>query len=168
VERISSKTVYEGRIVDVRVDEYRYDDGATAEREIVVHPGAVGIVAHDDESLYLVRQPREAVDDPALLELPAGKLDVEGETPLECAQRELEEEIGMRAGEWTELKRFFTSPGFAKEEVTLFLATGLEAIPDHDPDPAERIELVKWPLADIDGAIRECADSKTLIGLLLL
>jgi ADP-ribose pyrophosphatase len=168
MERISSKTVYEGRIVDVRVDEYRYGDGETAEREIVVHPGAVGIVAHDGESLYLVRQPREAVDDPALLEVPAGKLDVEGETPLQCAQRELGEEIGMRASEWTELKRFFTSPGFAREEVTLFLATGLEAIPDHEPDPEERIELVKWPLADVDGAIAECADSKTLIGLLLL
>ena len=81
------------------IDEFRYDDGETAEREIVVHPGAVGIVAHDGEALYLVRQPREAVDEPALLELPAGKLDVEGESPLECAQRELGEEIGMRAAE---------------------------------------------------------------------
>ena len=91
-----------------------HDDGETAEREIVVHPGAVGIVAHDGESVYLVRQPREAVEEPDLLELPAGKLDVEGETPLECAKRELAEEIGMSARSWTELKRFYTTPGFAR------------------------------------------------------
>ncbi len=168
MKRLDSKTVYDGRIIDVHVDEFAYDDGATAKREIVVHPGAVGIVAHDGVTLYLVRQPREAVDEPALLELPAGKLDVEGESPLDCAQRELGEEIGMRAAEWTELKRFYTSPGFAQEEVTVFVATGLEQIPDHEPDPEERIELVRWPLADLDGAIDACADSKTLIGLLLL
>jgi 8-oxo-dGTP pyrophosphatase MutT (NUDIX family) len=168
VRRISSKTVYEGRIVDVRIEEFAHDDGATAEREIVVHPGAVGIVAHDGESVYLVRQPREAVEEPGLLELPAGKLDVEGESPLECAKRELAEEIGMSARSWSELKRFYTSPGFAREEVTLFLATGLEPITEHEPDPAERIELVAWPLDRLDAAIGECADSKTLIGLLLL
>jgi ADP-ribose pyrophosphatase len=168
VERISSRTVYEGRIVDIRIDEFRYDDGETAEREIAVHPGAVGILAHDDETLYLVRQPREAVGEPALLEVPAGKLDVEGETPLECAQRELGEEIGMTAASWSELKRFYTTPGFAQEEVTLFVATGLEEIEGHEPDPEERLELVRWPLADLDAAIAECADSKTLIGMLLL
>jgi ADP-ribose pyrophosphatase len=160
--------VYEGRIVDIRIDEFRYDDGETAEREIAVHPGAVGILAHDGETLYLVRQPREAVGEPALLEVPAGKLDVEGETPLECAQRELGEEIGMTAASWSELKRFYTTPGFAQEEVTLFVATGLEEIEGHEPDPEERLELVRWPLADLDAAIAECADSKTLIGMLLL
>lgn len=168
MERISSKTVYEGRIVDIRIEEFRYDDGETAEREIAAHPGAVGIVAHDGETLYLVRQPREAVEEPALLEVPAGKLDVEAETPLECAQRELGEEIGMKAASWSELKRFYTTPGFAQEEVTLYLATGLEEIPGHEPDTEERLELVRWPLADLDGAIEACADSKTLIGLLLL
>ena len=80
----------------MRIDSFRYADGEPAEREVVAHPGAVAIVAHDDEHVYLVRQPREAVGEPALLELPAGKLDVEGETPLECAQRELAEEIGLR------------------------------------------------------------------------
>ncbi len=168
MERISSRTVYEGRIVDIRIDEFRYDDGETAEREIAIHPGAVGILAHDGETLYLVRQPREAVGEPALLEVPAGKLDVEGETPLECAQRELGEEIGMTAASWSELKRFYTTPGFAQEEVTLFVATGLEEIEGHEPDPEERLELVRWPLADLDAAIAECADSKTLIGMLLL
>jgi ADP-ribose pyrophosphatase len=168
MERIGSKKVYDGRVVDIRVDEFRYDDGETAEREIAEHPGAVGVVAHDGERVYLVRQPREAVGESALLEVPAGKLDVEGETPIECAQRELGEEIGMRASEWTEIKRFYTSPGFAEEEVILFVATGLEEIDDHEPDPHERIEVVAWPLADLDGAIDACADSKSLIGLLLL
>ncbi len=167
MKRVSSKIVYEGRIIDVRVDEFAYDDGETEEREIVVHPGAVAIVAHDDLHLYLVRQPREAVGDPALLELPAGKLDVEGESELECARRELEEEVGLRASEWTELKRFYTSPGFAQEQVTIFVATGLERVAGHRPDPEERIEIVEWPLSRLDYAIDECADSKTLIGLLL-
>jgi ADP-ribose pyrophosphatase len=167
MERISSKTVYEGRVIDVRIDEFRHDDGSTAERELVVHPGAVAIIATNDESIYLVRQPREAVGEPALLELPAGKLDVEGETPLECAQRELGEEIGMTARSWSELKRFYTSPGFAQEEVTLFVATGLEPIPDHEPDPEERIEVIAWPLSELDRAIGECVDAKSLIGLLL-
>jgi 8-oxo-dGTP pyrophosphatase MutT (NUDIX family) len=166
MERIGSKTVYEGKIANVRIDEFRYEDGSTAEREIVAHPGAVAILAHDDDTVYLVRQPREAVGDPSLLELPAGKLDEEGETRLECAQRELAEEIGKEAGHWRELKRFFTTPGFAEEEVTVFLATELSEA-DTEPDPEERIELVAWPLEDLDEAITECRDSKSLIGLLL-
>jgi ADP-ribose pyrophosphatase len=166
MKRIASRTVYEGPIADVRVDEFRYADGETAERQVVAHPGAVAIVAHDDEHVYLVRQPREAVGEERLLELPAGKLDVEGETPLECAKRELVEEIGRSAASWSEIKRFYTSPGFAEEEVTIFLATGLEGV-EHEPDPGERIEIVPWPLGELDRAIAECRDSKTLIGLLL-
>jgi 8-oxo-dGTP pyrophosphatase MutT (NUDIX family) len=167
MKRISSRTAYEGRIIDVRIDRFAYADGGEADREIVVHPGAVAVIAHDDAVVYLVRQPREAVGDSALLELPAGKLDVEGETRLECAKRELEEEIGRRAGEWSELKRFYTSPGFAEEEVTIFIATGLEAVEGFEADPEERIEILAWPLAELDAAIDQCLDSKTLIGLLL-
>ena len=167
MERIETKTVYEGPIADVRIDAFRYPDGSTSERQIVSHPGAVAIVAYDDETLWLVRQPREATGEAALLELPAGKLDVEGESELECAQRELVEEIGKSASEWRELKRFYTSPGFAEEEVTVFLATGLEDA-EYEPDPEERIEIVAWPLADLAGAIEACADSKSLIGMLLL
>ena len=167
MERISSKTVYEGQVVSVRMDEFRHADGETAEREVVGHPGAVGIVAYDDRFVYLVRQPREAVDEPDLLEVPAGKLDVEGESPLGCAKRELAEEIGKQAAEWRELKRLYTSPGFAEEEVTLFEATQLSDA-DTAPDPEERIEIAEWPLDDLDGAIAACHDSKSLIGLLLL
>ena len=167
MKRVSSKTVYEGRIADVRIDEFVYDDGETATREIVTHDAVVAMLAYDERSIFLVRQPREAVDEPALLEIPAGKLDVEGESPLECARRELAEEIGKAAGNWRELKRFYTSPGFAEEEVTLFEATELSDS-DVDPVPGERIELVEWPLTDLDGAIEQCHDSKSLIGLLML
>ena len=77
-ERIGGEEAWSGRLFSVHVDRFRYDDGEEAEREIARHPGAVGVVAHDGERLYLVRQPREPADDPALLELPAGKLDEEG------------------------------------------------------------------------------------------
>jgi ADP-ribose pyrophosphatase len=167
MERIGGEVVWEGRIAKVRVDRFRYEDGEEAEREIVEHPGAVGIVAHDGETLYLVRQPREAVDEPALLELPAGKLDEEGESPLDTAQRELAEEIGKGARRWQHLTRFYTSPGFADEECHLFMATDLYD-ERADTDENERIEIVEVPLTQLDSVIRDCRDSKTLVGLLWL
>src|SRR3954452_9428051 len=167
-ERMSSKTVYEGRIVTVREDRFRYEDGGEADREIVGHMGAVGIVAHDDEVLYLVRQPREAVGEPGVLELPAGKLDEEGEAPLETAKRELAEEIGKGAEHWEHLTTYFSSVGFADEQVHVYLATGLHDREVEPPDSNERIEIVRRPLAELDEAIAETRDSKTLIGLLML
>ena len=166
LERVGGETRYEGQIVTVREETFRYPDGDTAEREVVLHPGAVAVVAHDDLHVYLVRQPREAVEEPALLELPAGKLDEEGESPLDAMKRELVEEVGMEANEWRELKRMYTSPGFAREEVWIYVATGLREVA-HEPDPSERIEVVPWPLAELDRAIAETKDSKTLVGLLL-
>jgi len=167
MRRISSETVYDGRYSSVRIDELRYEDGATAQREIVSHPPAVGILVHDYEHVWLVRQPREAVGEQALLEIPAGKLDVEGESPLECAQRELAEEIGKSARHWDELKHFYLTPGWADEHMWLFEATELEDA-EGEQDPGERIEIVPWPLADLDGAIEQCHDAKSLIALLYL
>jgi 8-oxo-dGTP pyrophosphatase MutT (NUDIX family) len=167
MERIGGEVVWEGRIGKVRVDRFRYEDGEEAEREIVEHPGAVGVVAHDGESLYLVRQPREPVNDPALLELPAGKLDEEGEAPLDTAKRELAEEIGKGARSWQHITSFFTSPGFTDEECHLFIATELYD-EDADAEENERIEIVELPLSDLDRVIRDCRDSKTLVGLLWL
>jgi 8-oxo-dGTP pyrophosphatase MutT (NUDIX family) len=167
MDRIGSKSVYEGQIARVRIDEFRYPDGSTSLREVVGHPGAVAMVAHDQRFLYLVRQPREAVGEDALLEIPAGKLDVPGERPIDCAKRELAEEVGKSASEWRELKRFYTSPGFAEEQVIVYLATELEDV-DAEPDSEERLQVVAWPLDDLDRAIEECRDSKSLIGLLLL
>jgi ADP-ribose pyrophosphatase len=166
VERIDSKTVYEGKIARVREDRFRHPDGSIAEREVVGHPGAVAMVAHDDLRVYLVRQPREAVGEESLLELPAGKLDVPGESPLDCAKRELAEEIGKGASQWSELKRFYTSPGFAEEEVTVYIATDLQDA-SAESDEEERLEVVAWPLAELDRAIEECRDAKSLIGMLL-
>src|SRR5688572_32688645 len=125
------------------------------------------MVVHDERVVYLVRQPREAVLEDALLEIPAGKLDVEGEGPLETAKRELAEEIGKEAEEWVELKRFYTTPGWADEEFTLYLATGLSDA-DADADDTESIEVVEWPLDDLGGAIEQCRDAKSLVGLLML
>ncbi len=99
--RTGGEEAWSGRIISVRSDRFVHDDdGEEVEREYVVHPGAVAIVAHDGEHLYLVRQPREAVGEQALLEVPAGKLDAEGEEPLDTAKRELIEEIGKGAREW--------------------------------------------------------------------
>src|SRR5919197_4734403 len=125
MERIGSTTIWEGAVARVRIDELRYPDGSTSRREVVGHPGAVAVVSHDERFLYLVRQPREAVGEDGLLELPAGKLDVPGESPVECGKRELAEEVGKAASGWRELKRFYTTPGFAEEEVIVYLATGL-------------------------------------------
>ena len=166
-ERIDSREVWSGKIASVHVDRFRYDDGEEADREIIRHPGAVAIVAHDGESVYLVLQPREAVGEEALLEIPAGKLDEEGEDPLDTAKRELAEEIGKGAREWKELTTFYTSPGLLDEKMYLFLATDLYD-ESAETDEHERIEIERVPLAELDDAIRRCHDSKSLVGLLWL
>jgi ADP-ribose pyrophosphatase len=162
-----SKLVYRGEIFSVRKETFQYADGSRSTREVVVHPGAVCVIPHDGNVIYMVEQPREAVEDPALLELPAGKLDVEGETPLQCAQRELAEEIGKSAGDWRELKSFYTSPGFTNERVWLFLATELYDTPERRHTD-ERIEIVEFPLDSLDEVIECCEDAESLIGLLTL
>jgi 8-oxo-dGTP pyrophosphatase MutT (NUDIX family) len=166
MERTRSRTTHEGKMVSVRIDEIRYEDGSTSEREVVVHSGAVAIVAHDDRHLYMVRQPREAVGEDSLLELPAGKLDVEGESPLDCAKRELVEEVGLEAAQWRKLKRIYTSPGFTNEQCHLFIATELTRV-DAQPSEGERIEVVEVPLGELDETIEACDDAKSLVGLLL-
>jgi len=167
VERVGSETAWEGRIATVRVDRFRYEDGEEAEREVIAHPGSVAVVAHDGERLHLVRQPREAVNEPELLELPAGKLDEDGEEPLDTAKRELAEEIGKGARTWRHLTSFYTSPGFVDEECHVYLATDLYD-ESAEADENERIEIVTVPLDELDEAIRSCRDAKSLAGLLWL
>jgi ADP-ribose pyrophosphatase len=167
-DRVSSETTWKGHIFIAGVEHFRHSDGEIVSREKVWHPGAVGILAVDSDVVWLTRQPREAADLPDSLEIPAGKRDVEGEPPLATAKRELAEEIGKRAQHWRELKVFYTSPGFSDERVWLYLAEGLSDAPDVEPDPAERIEIVPWSLHQLDAAIEECQDSKSLIALLWL
>jgi 8-oxo-dGTP pyrophosphatase MutT (NUDIX family) len=167
-EPLGGDVKFKGQIATVSVERYRHDDGEEVTREKVSHPGAVGIIAVDDRYLWLTRQPREVVGDDASLEIPAGKLDVPGEKPLETAKRELAEEIGQRAESWEEIMVFYTSPGFSDERVWLFLAHSLSQAPDAEPDEHERIEIVRWPLERLDDAIAACEDSKSLIAMLWL
>jgi len=173
-ERIASEQIWQGHIGGVRVDTFRYDDGEEATREIVTHPGAVTVLPFDppsraagDGAIWLVRQPREPVDEQALLELPAGKIDVEGEELLATAKRELAEEIGMGARQWRHLVSFYNSPGLLSEENHLFLAEDLYE-ESADSGEEERIEIVRLPVADLDATIPQVRDAKTLIGLLWL
>ena len=166
-ERIGVDEVWEGRIASVRVERWRTEDGEEVEREVVAHPGAVAVVAHDGENFYMVTQPREPVGEPRLLELPAGKLDTEGEDVLGTAKRELAEEIGKGARNWQHLTTFYSSPGFSDEEIHVYLATDLydeHAVADEN----ERIEIDAIPLSRLDEVIRDCRDSKSLVGLLWL
>lgn len=164
-ERTGSDEIWSGRIAGVRVETWRHEDGEEVEREVVSHPGAVAVVVHDGERLYLVRQPREPVGDPGLLELPAGKLDEEGEGPLETAKRELAEEIGKAAGRWEHLVSYWSSPGFSDERVHVYLATELSES-EAESEENERIAIETVPLAEIDELIAGSEDAKTLIGLL--
>jgi 8-oxo-dGTP pyrophosphatase MutT (NUDIX family) len=166
-ERRDARTVFEGAIVDVREGRFRHEDGEEVTRQWVVHPGSVGIVAHDGEHVWLVRQPREAVGEPDLLELPAGKLDEEGESPLECGIRELAEEIGKAAASWEHLTTYYTSAGFTDEQCHIYLATDLSDEPGRQVE-GERIDVERHPLDSLDATIAGCRDAKTIIGLQLL
>src|SRR4051812_21951316 len=108
-ERIGGEVVYDGKFAGMRKDKFRFADGDEVEREYVEHPGAVVVVAYDEGGIYAVRQPREAVGVPDLLELPAGKLDEEGEEPLAAAKRELAEEIGKGSKTWKAITKFWMS-----------------------------------------------------------
>jgi ADP-ribose pyrophosphatase len=156
----AARTVYDGKLFDVTLEQW-----GEQEREIVEHPGAVAIVAVDREGLLtLVCQRREAARKD-LLELPAGTLE-EGETPLESARRELEEETGLRGGRWREAAAFYTTPGFCRERMHLFFAEELErgsASPADDED----LELVRWRADEISARLMELEDAKTLVGLSL-
>jgi ADP-ribose pyrophosphatase len=155
-----ARVVYHGKLLDLTVERW-----GEHEREIVEHPGAVAIVAIDREGmLTLVRQQREAVRKD-LLELPAGTLE-EGESPLDCARRELQEETGLTGGTWREGAVFYTTPGFCRERMHLFVAVDLESGPAR-PEADEQLELVRLSQADLESRLHEIEDAKTLVGLLM-
>lgn len=164
---IESRRIYDGRIVHLHVDTVSLSNNRIALREIVNTPGAVAIVPlTEDGQVRLVRQYRSAVAD-YLLELPAGTLQP-GESPEAAAPRELAEETGDRAENWTHLTSFHTMPGVCDETIHLFLATGLTSgATNRDPD--EDIEVVTLPLARALEMSRsgEIRDAKTIVGLFL-
>jgi ADP-ribose pyrophosphatase len=166
-ERVDSEGIWSGQIASVRRDRFRHEDGDEVEREIVGHPGAVAVVAHDGERVWMVAQPREAVEEQALLELPAGKLDAEGEDALATAKRELAEEIGKSAQTWERLTGFWSSPGFSDEWIEVYLATDLEDA-SAESEENERISIRPVPLGELDAVIEDCRDAKSLVGLLWL
>jgi 8-oxo-dGDP phosphatase len=138
---VSSTPVFSGRVLSLRTDEVRMSDGSIATREIVEHPGAVGVLALDDEErVVLVNQYRHPVRR-YLDELPAGLLDVASEAPLAAARRELSEEAAIVADKWHVLVDLYTSPGMSNEAIRIFLARGLTAIPDHDRFVPEHEEI---------------------------
>jgi 8-oxo-dGTP pyrophosphatase MutT (NUDIX family) len=164
MEHLGTETLQEGKHVDFVAKRYRRADGSEVEREIVEHPGSVAVIAYDEEFAYLVAQPREAVEEDELLEIPAGTLDKEGEGELEAAQRELAEEAELRAEHWGLLHVIYPSPGFLTEKVTIYEATGLSpASGERDED--EEIEIVRLPLAEIEQALPEIRDATTVIAL---
>jgi ADP-ribose pyrophosphatase len=155
-----SRRVYDGKLIDVTVEQW----GGNA-REIVEHPSAVAVVAIDgDGKVVLVRQLREAVRG-ELVELPAGKRD-EGEDPLATGQRELREECGLTGGAWTLLTEFWTTPGFCRERMHVFLAEGVEE-GAAEPEEDELLEIVRWSVDETQSRLGEIEDAKTLVGLLL-
>lgn len=166
---IAQEVAFEGRIIRAGTEHFRYADGTEVQRDKVWHPGAVAILATDESLVWLVRQPREVLGIADSLEIPAGKRDVAGEPPLETAKRELAEETGKQAARWEKLFDFFPTPGFADERIHLFHATGLsDTVATSHAEEDERIEVFPWPLTELDAAIAQSRDGKTLLALLWL
>jgi 8-oxo-dGDP phosphatase len=131
---VSSAELFRGRLVTVRTDKVRMPDNQVAERDVVIHPGAVAVLALDDaQQVLLIRQYRHPVGR-LLWEIPAGLRDVSGEPPWATAQRELLEEAGYRARDWRVLADYYTSPGFSTERLRVFLARDLEFVPEPERD----------------------------------
>lgn len=169
---LASETLFEGRVISLRRDTVAMPGGGDSVREVVTHPGAVAVVALDDDGrVVLLRQYRHPVGQ-YLWELPAGLRDADGEPPLETAKRELAEEVQLAAERWSLLTTTYSTPGFCDELVLVYLAEGLRDAPLPDGFAAEHEELdmtiERVPLADavqrvFDGGIR---NSAAVIGLL--
>ncbi len=161
---VGSRRVYEGHVVSLRVDDIELQSGHRQEREVVEHRGAVAVVPLIEDDVLLVRQFRRAAGR-ALLEIPAGSME-EGEKPEACLQRELGEEIGMRAGQVTHMVSFYPSPGFLTEVVHVYLARKLS--PHRLDAEEEDLKVVRLPLAIARALVgQEIVDAKSIIGLLL-
>lgn len=162
---ISSQTIYEGKIVTLKVDQVELPNGKTASREIVTHPGAVAVMAiTDDNRMVVVRQFRKPLER-TIVEIPAGKLEP-GEKPDVCAHRELEEETGYTAQEMKHVASFYTSPGFADELIHLYRTDSLTA-GEAKPDEDEFVELMHITVEEAQQLIAsgEIRDAKTIMAV---
>jgi ADP-ribose pyrophosphatase len=162
---LSSRHIFQGKIINLRLDEVELPDGRHTTREVIEHPGACVIVPIDKEGMvHLVRQYRDAAAE-LLLELPAGKIKT-NEEPLDCARRECLEELGLTAGSWRYLASFYSSPGFCNEVLHCFLARDLSR-EEKDTDREEFLETVVRPLEPVEKLIEEIKDAKSLAGIML-
>lgn len=161
---VESERRYTGSVISLRVGTVRLDDGSLAEREMVEHPGGVAIVSVKGDRVLLIKQFRIAVGR-EVVELPAGRVE-DGESPEYCARRELEEELGYRAGGLLHLASYYASVGFTDERMDIFLALDLEET-EKKPEWDERIEAIEIPLDEVETRLEsgEFDDSKTIIGL---
>lgn len=167
---MSEEQRFSGRVFGVATVTFTDPDGHRFVRDVVRHPGAVTIVpVHDDGRATLVRQLRVAVGE-TVLEAPAGTCDVQGEDPATAARRELEEEAGLRAGQWRELGEVYNSPGYSDERTIVYLATGLEAC-DTNPAGAEErwMSTERAALSDVERLVAEgrLRDATTIMAMLL-
>lgn len=165
---ISSETIYEGRIIDVKKDQVRLPNGKNGTRELVKHPGAVGIIPITaDDRLIVVEQYRKPLER-SIVEIPAGKLEP-GEEPVVTAVRELEEETGYGANDFTYLQTIATSPGFADEVIHLYIAKDLYKIEQPaSPDEDEFVELMEISLEEAEEMMQDgrIYDAKTVIAVM--
>lgn len=161
---LSSKIVYDGKVITVRADEVEIEGGRKSFREVVEHSGGVVIVAVKGDSILFVKQFRYPIKE-VMLELPAGKLEI-GENPDEACERELEEETGYRAKHWKTLGYIYTSIGFCNEKLYLYLAEDLEFVGEH-PDDGEILENYEYKIAEVEKMILngEITDAKTICAI---
>lgn len=162
---IKSETKFKGEILTLKVEQVKFPDSSIHEREIVKHQGAVGIVPVTDEGkiIFVVQYRHPAGEE--ILEIPAGKLDQDGETPLDCAVRELEEETGYR-GKLVKLAEFFTTPGYSDEIFHLYLAKNLNKVTDKILDSAV-LEVREISIKEAVSMVSsfKIRDAKTIIGI---
>ncbi|MEZ0536067.1 NUDIX domain-containing protein [Caldicellulosiruptoraceae bacterium PP1] len=164
---INEKLIYESSFLSFKVEDVLLPNGSTSKRAIVVHPGASVIVPIDEnQNVIMVKQFRKPLNK-VILELPAGKLD-DGEDPLNCAKRELEEETGYTSEQLIKLTEIYTTPGFSNEVIHVFLASNLKE-GNTNTDVDEFVEVIKLPLKKVVEMVMngEIKDAKTIIGLLL-
>ena len=170
---VSSSRLYSGRIVNLDLDSVRFPDDSIGQLEMLRHPGAAAVVpfldppAGADPQVVLIRQFRHAADG-YIWEVPAGRLDG-GEPPESCAERELEEETGMRARRLERLTTIYTTPGFTDERIHLFLADGLEPGAEHrEADEFMGLHTLRWSQVLVMIERGEIVDGKTLVSLLFV